>query len=243
MKTVIFIQARMESTRLRGKVLYEIKNKTLLDIMYSRLLQCKQINDIVLCIPVNSTSDILANFCTKNDINFYRGSEDNVLDRFYQANKLVNADTIIRCTADCPLIDPNIVDDLVLFYENHNYDFVGFFSNIKGYPTGFDIEIFSNKMLQDSWNNQGFKNTKEHVTTYMRECGKYKIYNFRDVIPIDFKNLDPTKIHLSVDTINDFNLVKNVYENLSFKFFTLQDVIEYLTNNPELLKKIKDEKI
>lgn len=236
MKTVIFVQARMESTRLRGKVLYEINNTPLLKIMYERLLKCKQIDDIVICIPVTTTSDVLADFCTKNNYNFYRGSESNVLDRFYQANKLVNADTVIRCTADCPLIDPNILDTVVDFYNNNNYDFVGFFSNIKGYPTGFDIEVFSNSMLNDSWNNQDFKNTKEHVTTYMRDCGKYTIYNFRDIIPVDFDDLKPTEIHLSVDTINDFNLVKNIYEHFGTNDFTLQNVIDYLTKNSELIQ-------
>jgi spore coat polysaccharide biosynthesis protein SpsF len=244
MKKVVFIQARMESSRLPKKVLYKINSEPLLKIMYDRLLDSHEIDDIIICIPINKTSDMLADFCSENNMLFYRGSETNVLDRFYQANKIVKADVIIRCTADCPLIDYKILDQVLEFYENNTYDFVGFFSNIKGYPSGFDIEIFNNDMLTDSWNHQDFRNTKEHVTTYMRESN-YTIYNFKDIIHVEFGNLDPTDIHLSVDTIEDFNLVEIIYSKLG-KRTTLQEIIKYIVNNPKIIeinKNIHEKKV
>lgn len=114
MNVIAIVQARMSSTRLPGKVLKKIKDKVVLDYVIDRLRFCKNLNDIVLAITTSEKDDILQHYSESKNINYFRGSEEDVLSRYYHAAKLYKAHQIVRITSDCPLIDPNIVDKVII---------------------------------------------------------------------------------------------------------------------------------
>ena len=227
----IIIQARTGSSRLPGKVLKKLNNKIVLKHVVDRLMKSKYSNKVIVCTSIKKQDDVIKDFCISNNIHFYRGSELNVLNRYYETASKYKSDIIVRCTSDCPLIDAHYVDLLIKTFLNKDLKYLGpkYSGNQKA--DGFNCEIFTFDVLKEA-NINANKNELEHVSDYIIK--KYKTEEF--IYPIEynnFKNLDFNNLHLSLDTPNDYKLLQNIFDNVYSKKndFTLIDVLNYLNDN------------
>jgi glutamate-1-semialdehyde 2,1-aminomutase len=231
MKIVIFVQARLGSSRLPNKVLLPLGDKTVLDHVVERCKKAQFINDVIVCTTTCYTDNDLVDHCTNNNIKYFRGNENNVLDRFYQASRLVDADIIIRCTCDCPLIDYTIIDEMLTTFivQKLKYYNMKYGNGSCAFPDGFDVEIFTNDILKETWQNATEQYDKEHVTTYMKRnflTEQYEININKNTYPlIDFDNL-----HLSLDTNDDYVILQRIFLFFQNKNFLLNDILEFLNN-------------
>lgn len=240
------IQARCNSSRLPNKILKKICNKELILHIIERISKCKNVKDIIIATTTKNNDDGLYDICKKHSIKCYRGSENNVLDRFYQAAFLSNSNIIIRITGDCPLIDPEIIDDMItnFFKEKKTYYTMEYDSN-STFPDGFSVEIFTFDSLKEAYNNATSKYDIEHVTPYIVKKyydnkTPYLIYKKQiKELKKQFQNINFDKLHLSVDTLQEFNVVSAIFENIynKNKNFTLMDVLTFVNNNPNILNK------
>ena len=162
----VIIQARVGSSRLPKKVLRPILGKTALEREIERVKKSTLCQKIILAIPEDKSDDILEKVAKKAGVLVFRGSQDDVLDRFYQAAKVFNLKDIVRLTGDCPLFDWEICDEVISFYLKNKFDYV---SNVRPptFPDGLDIEVFSFKALEKMWQNAKLKSEREHVTPYI----------------------------------------------------------------------------
>jgi len=221
----------MNSSRLPGKILLKIdKSHTVLDYVISQLKHCKQIDNIIIATTNCKEDKIITNFCKKNKINYFVGSSEDVLDRYYQCAKKFNISIIVRITADCPLVDPNIVDKLIDEYTNHKFDVVATHKP-RSFPQGIaDIEIFSFQSLENIWKNSKKPSEREHVTLYFyNNPKKFKFFNLKN-----FE--DFSKIKLSIDRDLDYKFVKKIIEQINSKPIFISDVLEILQKNPQFLE-------
>ena len=231
---IIIIQARMGSTRLPGKVLKEVDGEPLLKFMTNRILDSKLVDKVVIATTLSEKDDVIVNFCEDHDLSYYRGSEHDVLDRYYETAKLYNAKTIIRCTADCQLIDAISIDKTIELYFNSNVDYA---SNtcppdLKKYPDGSDVEVFSFTALERAWKETTDLKDREHVTFYFWKRGK----DFTNVLLGNEENLGNYRI--TVDYPEDFIVVERIIKQLKMenKKGSLKEIINILKQNPELTK-------
>jgi len=238
MKIVAIIQARMGSTRLPGKVLMEISGKPLLWHVVNRVSYSKYISQIVIATSTNPKDDEIEKFAKKYNLNIFRGSENDCLDRYYKAAKKYKADVIVRITADCPLICPKIIDKVILEYIKGDFDYV---TNtiVYTYPDGCDVEVFSFEALEKAWREAKDPVEREHVTVYIRNSEEFKIKNV-----VNDKPVNPQEYKWSVDKQNDLEFVKEVYNHLynDRKVFSYKDIMNLLRKNP-WIKKINMEEI
>ena len=167
MKIVATIEARMGSSRLPGKVLLQVKNKSMLEILVERLRSVGIIDDIIVATTKNAKDDAIVQVCKKINVNFYRGSEDDVQGRVIGAAQFAKADLIVEITADCPIIDPNIIEQIINIYKFNSVDYVGN-GKIRSYPDGMDTQVFSLNTLEKSYNMTDDKLDREHVTLHIR---------------------------------------------------------------------------
>ena len=235
-KILIIIQARIGSSRLPGKVLRKLINKPILLHIVNRLRKIKNSN-IVIATSKNKKDKKIINFCKKNKINYFSGSENNVLDRFYKTAANFDGKNIIRVTGDCPLIDPVIIKKLIKFYFKYNYDHAGIATGagvhnlkIKKFPDGLDAEIFKFSALKKAWQNSKNKIEREHVTPYIwKRSKKFKIGIFQS-------REDYSNYRWTLDNIKDFRFIKKIYKNLykNNKIFYMKDVINFLNKNPKI---------
>lgn len=172
-RTIAIIQARMGSTRLPGKILKPLAGKPALWHVIDRLRYARYLVDIIIATTKNPEDDIVVNFCEENQVKCFRGSEGDVLDRYYQAAKLFCADPIVRITADCPVIDTTVVDEVIDRFFKGNYDV---YSLGGEFPDGLDCSVFSFWVIEDLWKNTELPSDREHVgSTYLRNhAEKYK---------------------------------------------------------------------
>ncbi len=231
MKTAIFLQARMGSTRLPGKVLKEICGKPVLSLIMERLQRCHQADLAVIVTTTEPGDDAIAALAEKFSVPYFRGSENNVLDRFYQAAQFFKVDTLVRTTADCPFLDPALIDFMIDFFKKGQWDYV---SNTlrPTYPDGLDAEVFSFQALSTAWREAIHPRQKEHVTPYFYENpDKFRLMNIRT---------PHSRGHLRwvIDKPEDFVFVKAIYEKLypGHPAFTTQDMLDLLQRDPELNK-------
>lgn len=232
----------MGSTRLPGKVLKTIKGKTLLEILIERLRQCKTLGKIIIATTDNKKDDVVVELAKKINCDYFRGDEDDVLDRFYRGAKEFEADIVVRISGDCPFHDPKIIDDVVDFYlENQDkYDYV---SNVNPptFPDGLDLWVFSFKILEQVWKEAKLKSEREHVCPYIWKNPRlFKIGHFE-------ADKDYSHLRWTVDDATDFEFVKIVFENLyeENKIFSMQDILDFLNKNPDIYKiqenKVRDD--
>lgn len=245
MKVVCLVQARVGSTRLPGKILKEICGKTILHHEIDRLKKCKEIDEIVIATTDKEDDDKIVNEAKKLSVKYFRGSENDVLSRFYYAAKENNADIIVRVTSDCPCIDFEILDKMLIYFKDkYKEKQVDYLSNTikRTYPRGYDIEIFTFSALEKSYINAKKEYEREHVTPYIYD----KTNNF---LKLSFENTeDYSKYRVTLDTIEDFIVIKNIFENLYYKnpYFKLNDVVQYLNNNLHIVdinKHIEQKKL
>ncbi|WP_099354150.1 cytidylyltransferase domain-containing protein [Fredinandcohnia onubensis] len=231
MKIVATIQARMGSTRLPGKVLKKVLGKPLLEYQIERLKKSKIIDKIVVATTTKKSDQAIIDLCERLSIDYTRGSEEDVLARYYNAALESEADIIVRITSDCPLISPSVIDQVITtFLQNApRYDFV---SNTieRTYPRGFDTEVFAFNALEQAY-KEGFEYLyREHVTTYiLRNPTKFQMKN------VKYKR-DLSKYRLTVDTEEDYELIRNIIEILYPKNpnFELEDIIRLLEKRSDL---------
>ena len=210
--TILVTQARLGSTRLTGKVLKEVDGKTLLQIHLERLKKCKNISEIIVATTVNLEDEIIYNKALEWGFTAFRGSELNVLDRFYQSLKDKNPDWVVRVTSDCPLLDSKLVDAIIDFAQNNSYDYV---SNgiIEHYPDGQDVEVFKFSTLKKAWENATLSSELEHVTPYIRNNSNGKGDNIFSSINYACQD-NYSHIRMTVDEPEDFDLIQNLINQL-----------------------------
>lgn len=235
MKVVAIIQARMGSTRLPGKILKTVLGKPLLSYQLERLNECCTLNEIIIATTTKQADDVIAAFCEKSNVPVYRGSEEDVLARYYEAAKKYEADVIVRITSDCPIIDPEIVDKVVKCYLNDPiYDYV---SNTmeRCYPRGMDTSLVPFKTLEKVYLQSTDPLDREHVTRYIyQRPEQYKLLSVKE-------DNDYSDYRWTVDTIEDYEVVRKIIETLypMNPHFTMYDALELLKNYPEW-KKINE---
>lgn len=231
---VAIVQARMASTRLPGKVLKIVKRKPLLEHLIDRLRFSKHIDKIVIATSVSKKDDAIEKLGKKLGVECFRGSENDVLDRYYQAAVEYDADVIVRITADCPVIDPVIVDKMINSYKKRlsEYDY---FSNVfpkRTYPRGLDVEMFTFDALKEAWKNAVKKPDREHVTPYIyMHPEKFRIFNYKD-------KRDFSMYRWTVDTSEDLKLIREIYNALyrKGKLFKYDEILSMIKGKPELIK-------
>lgn len=229
MKVVAIIQARMTSTRLPGKVLKKVMDKTLLEYQLERVACSKQIDEIIVATTVNKSDDPIVELCNRLDVSTYRGSENDVLSRYYEAAVQSEADVVVRLTSDCPLIDPDIIDQVIEKYLTSDFDYVSN-TQIRTYPRGMDTEVFSAKMLELAHLNGRKDYEREHVTPYM--------YLNKDINSVGqlIDRQDNNEYRLTVDTPEDLELItkiiKEIYPN--DEAYCLNKILKLLEEKPEL---------
>ena len=202
MKKIAIIQARLNSTRLPGKVMFNINGMPLIEILYKRLKKSKELDDIV--IATNKKSKKLIKFLKEKKINFFIGSENNVLNRYYKAAVKYKADIIIRITADGVLADPVLVDQFIKKYQSMNVDYLCN-SLPLSYPDGLDFEIFNFKSLENANFKAKKSYDKEHVTPFIINNSSLKKHNI-------INKIDSSNIRLTLDEDEDFETLKNIFK-------------------------------
>ncbi|KYH34825.1 3-deoxy-manno-octulosonate cytidylyltransferase [Clostridium tepidiprofundi DSM 19306] len=236
-KVVCIIQARMGSTRLPKKVLMPLCNKPMLEHLVNRLKCCEKLDEIVIATTTLEQDDKIVELAEKNNIKYYRGSENDVLKRYLESAYKVNADIVVRITADCPFIHPKLVDDVIEYFKSNSYDYVSPKSEY-GLIRGLDTEVFSYEALKKADKLAKKEIFREHVTLYMyRNPENFKIGVFP--IPIELKNYN---IRLCVDQEEDFALINILYNRLynGKDIINIYDVISLLEREPRLLNINKD---
>ena len=234
MKVVASIEARMTSSRLPGKVLRPILGRPTLDLLLERLQRATRVDAIVIATTERPTDDPIEELALARGVACFRGSEHDVLARVLGAVRSVGADVLVEITADCPLIDPELVDQLVEIYLSGAYDHV---SNIlkRTYPDGYDAQVFSVAALAEVDRLTQHPSDREHVSLYIySHPERYKLYNLESDLDPDFWN-----IRLTVDTLDDFEVIRGIYEELYPRkpAFRLSDVIELLRRKPEWVRR------
>lgn len=228
MKVIAIIQARMGSTRLPGKVLMKVMGKALLEYQLERIQRTSLIDEIIVATTENQKDDVIVDFCNKLNIKTYRGSEKDVLSRYYDAAIVNKAEIVVRLTSDCPLIDPKLIDKVIkLYLDKQNVDYAA--NTLKRtFPRGLDTEVFSFQALERTYYQATLSKDREHVTAYM--------YTNKDLFTLEnlASSVDYSHHRWTVDTKEDFELVKRILEILYpvNPTFTMTDVLELLNENP-----------
>ena len=210
MRTVALIQARMGSTRLPGKTLKEVNGKTLIEIMLHRLDKCQKIDKIIVASSTEKNNDELEQHVKDLGHYCFRGSENDVLDRFYKAIEKEQYDYVVRLTADCPLIDPVLIDKVIQTTITSKKDYGSNISPGKEhFPDGQDTEVFKYKVLEDAWNKARLPSEREHVTPYIRTNLNNIFSNF-----IYENDTNFNYIRMTVDTHEDFDAIELLVNEL-----------------------------
>lgn len=225
---VAILQARMSSSRLPGKVLKPILDKPILAYEIERIKQSKRIDKIVLATSINQDDDSLEILAKNLGIECFRGDLHNVLKRFYDCATINKAEIVVRLTGDCPVIDPQIIDEVIALHQEQNSDYT---SNTlyRTFPDGLDVEVLSYKTLKYIFENAKEKEDLEHVTKY--------IYTHKDdFILSNYKNeIDYSYIRWTLDTIDDFYFFKHFYEMKRNSSFRWQEVLAFTKDEKKFL--------
>jgi glutamate-1-semialdehyde 2,1-aminomutase len=226
-KVLAIIQARYNSTRFPGKVLKKINNQTILEILVKRLSRSKYISKIIVACSNNFNDKPIVSICKKLGLSYFVGSENDVLDRFYNAAKKYKAINISRITADCPLIDSNIVDKVISNFFSKNVDYA---SNINPptFPDGLDVEIFKFRVLKEAHYKAKQLPEREHVTPFIIYNKKFKKFNLKN-------SKDYSSLRLTLDEKEDFILIEKIIK--SFKnniYFNLGNILNFYKKNKKL---------
>ena len=247
MNKIAIIQARMGSTRLPGKVLKDIAGKPMLFRVLERVSLANQLDGILVAATLDASDDPLADFCLKQGYQCFRGSQFDVLDRFYKAALQVQAGTVVRITADCPVIDPSLLDQLLVEFDNAGVDFAA--NRLpppfkRTYPIGLDMEICSFAALERAWTDADLPHQREHVMPYLYEDVLLKKVDSTHSIGTGsrgFKTLlldhvpDLGDLRWTVDTARDLDFIRQVFSHFPGRNdFSWLEVLDLVRSNPEL---------
>jgi spore coat polysaccharide biosynthesis protein SpsF (cytidylyltransferase family) len=224
------IQARTGARRLSNKVLLDLGGKTVLEHVISRVNRAKTINEAVVVTTVSKEDLKIVELVSQKGIRVLCGSEDDVLDRYYQAARLLNAQHIVRITADCPVIDADVIDQVVNYYFKSKADYC---SNAlsQTFPDGLDVEVFSFDALAKAWKNTRLSSEREHVTPYIRNHQQM----FK-VVSVDHPvNLGAHR--WTLDEKKDYMFLKELFDGLYRKntYFGMNDILRFLEKNPKII--------
>jgi glutamate-1-semialdehyde aminotransferase/spore coat polysaccharide biosynthesis protein SpsF (cytidylyltransferase family) len=225
---VAIVQARMGSSRLPGKTVADVAGQPLLLHVVERVRNARRVDKVVVATTNQSSDDPIAALCQAEKVQYFRGSENDVLDRFYKTAQANSADIVVRITADCPLIDPEVIDNVVARFQVGDCDYV---SNIVRYtyPDGLDTEVFSFAALERAWREAKKPSEREHVTPYLR-TEKFRTANVESESPVPLG-----KYRWTVDHPADLEFVRRIYEAFSGnEQFGYQDIFHLLRERPEL---------
>lgn len=236
MKTVAIIQARMDSTRLQGKVMQNLAGSPMLIRVLNRVKRAKTLDEVVVATTGKPADEAIVALCTKYNWPYFRGSENDVLDRYYQAAVKYQAEVIVRITSDCPLIEPEIIDQVVQTFVNHQPD-IDYVSNIlspRTFPRGLDTEVIRFGTLVRVWHEDHNPAWREHVTPYIyRNPDKFSLLNVTN-------DVDYSDMRWTVDTPEDLELIRRIYSHFQHDSFCWREVLTLLEQHPEWLKLNRD---
>lgn len=228
MKTVAIIQARMSSTRLPGKVFADVCGQPLLHHVVCRARRARTPDQVVVATSDRPADDVVARFCEMSAVPCFRGSEEDVLDRYCHAARHFKAEAVVRVTADCPLLDPDVIDRVVQAFLAGDQDYV---SNTldRTYPDGLDVEVFSFAALARAWREARLPSEREHVTPYIwKHPELFRLGNVK-------QDEDLSDLRWTVDEPRDLEFVRAVYRWLGPRSdFGMQEVLALLREHPEL---------
>jgi len=227
MKVVAIVQARMGSTRLPNKVMRPIMGVPMIELLLARLAKAAQIDEIVLATSTDERNQLLVQHVSNLGYRCVQGSEHDVLDRYWAAAQLVQADVVVRITGDCPLIDSVLVDKVIEEFKLAGVDYVSNTSPAS-YPDGLDVEVFSVEALGRAWRESQNPFDREHVTPYLRKPGYFKTAAV-------INDVDLSDYRWTVDEISDFEVVSAVYEYFTPDiYFSWTDVRDLQQAKPSI---------
>jgi spore coat polysaccharide biosynthesis protein SpsF len=226
----------MGSTRLPGKVLLPLAGKPLLVRMYERVAAAKHSGTIVIAVTEEKIDDKLVDLCNENKIRCFRGHSNDLLDRHYKAATEYNANIVVKIPSDCPLIDPEVIDKVIMYYIN-NQDKFDFVSNLHPatYPDGNDVEVMRFDTLNNAWKDAEKPLEREHTTPFIWENpDKFRIGNVFWEAGMDYSMTH----RFTIDYKEDYDFIKTVYNELFpvKNMFTLVDILTLLKEKPEIKK-------
>jgi spore coat polysaccharide biosynthesis protein SpsF len=228
MKTVVIVQARMGSTRLPGKVLMDLGGATVLERVVSRLRRAKLADEIVVATTVLKKDDALRLECERIRVLYFRGSESDVLDRFYRCADFLSASAVVRITADCPLIDPELVDAAIQAFRDQPCHYASN-SLTMTYPRGLDIEIFTMSALQRAWSEADKPYQREHVTPFLYEHPE--LFHLLSLTA----DADYSQYRWTLDTAEDLDLLRVIYSRFNnHDQFGWREVLRLIEREPRL---------
>lgn len=230
MKVGIIVQARMTSTRLPGKVLLPVMGKSLLEYQLERLSRVHRADKVIIATTTNETDQPIVDLCQHLEVKVFRGSEDDVLSRYFGAAQAYGLDIVVRVTSDCPLIDPVVIDDVIFRYQEHSAD-CDYASNTleRTFPRGMDTEVFSFDLLKKVHLEARQPHEREHVTPYVyQNPQRFRLLN------LAFKR-DESRQRWTVDTPEDFELIRRILEALypMNQAFGLKDILALMDAHPD----------
>lgn len=227
MKVLCVIQARMSSSRLPGKVILPFAGSTIIECIYNRVKRSKRVNQVVIGTSIESSDDILAKLLEEKQINYFRGSLNNVLNRFLSICKKYHPDYVVRVTGDCPLIDPHIIDVCIENCISGKYDY---FRLLEPYPDGLDVEVFKNSAISIANNKASKDSEREHI-------GQYFLNNPNDFL-LGGINLFESKhqhIRITLDEEEDYILLKELENNIEdIQNINYQKLLSFILKNKNL---------
>ncbi len=236
MKTVAIIQARMGSTRLPGKVMKELRGKTVLAHVIFRVQACLLIDEVVVATTTSKADDVIVAEVERCRVKWFRGSEEDVLERYYLAAQEYNADVVVRVTSDCPLFDHEVLSQMLEYFKEETFEGlqIDYLSNClnRSYPRGLDVEVFTFEVLEKAFTRAQNPYEREHVTPY--------IYQHPEIFSLHTQTNDDdlSNYRWTLDTEDDWKLIEAVYADLyrEEEIFTTDEVIALLRAKPELIK-------
>lgn len=236
LKIVIVTQARIGSSRFPEKVLKKLGKTTLLEQHIYRLKKSKLANDIVIATTFEIKSEKIVEIAKSNKVKYFQGSTADVLDRFYQSVKDLKADFVVRVTSDCPIIDANLIDQVIQLTVDNDLDY-GANILLEEFPDGQDVEVFKFSALEKAWNEAKLMSEREHVTPFIRKnCDFnggtfFKALNFNS--PANFNH-----IRMTVDELSDLETIEVLIKNVGIDA-KWQEYVSFIIQNKDLFKNQK----
>jgi spore coat polysaccharide biosynthesis protein SpsF len=220
----------MGSTRLPNKVLMDLAGQPALARVVERARRAARLDAVVVATTTQPADDVIVQFCTEHGYTCFRGSEDDVLDRYYQAARQYGADVVVRITSDCPLIEPQVIDQALQEFFEHQTDYASNGMSAHTFPRGLDVEAMTFATLERAWHEDTNPAWREHVTPYIyRHPELFRLHSITN--PVDLSHMRWT-----VDTPEDLAFVRCIYDHFGNDAFSWQDVLALLEQHPEWLE-------
>lgn len=240
-KIIPIIQARMDSTRFPGKAMKKIGNQPMLYHVVKQTLASRFVNDVIIATTTSPKDKEIVNFCIKNNLKYFRGSSNDVLDRYYRCAQKFSCDPIVRISSDCPFIDPFVIDKIITKFLKNKHDYVA--NNLENsknkwqnstckFPQGMVVEISSLKTLEKAWKQAKKPSEREHVFPYVQFHPKlFKVSNIKNKDNLSF-------IRCTVDKPQDLEFVRKIWKRIpkSKKIIHITDILKIISKEPKLLK-------